>query len=604
MELAKIYVSESCAQVISKKPIPAGLVGGYIDVVYAEDLWADLSKTVVFRSNITRDVVTDGRRVPVPADVLAAGVRLWVGFFGVAGDKALPTFWASLGTVGEAADPSGDETTDPALPVWAQILDKTAELDQKVEREYQPKGDYLESSQLQPAIDTALAQAKESGAFDGPPGKDGIDGQDGAPGKSAYEYAKDGGYTGTEEEFAAKLAAENPGGADWNAAEGEPGHVKHRTHWVDFEPVALAENITMRSGSQYSNVYYNAVKDSDVVTVIYDGVTYVCPVTLVKDITEFGDESYFYIGNFRNAAPDYPFSFWGYIANQFSLFTAGSGDHVLSVYVRQEKTVHKLDKKFIPADIGTSDWNAAEGQPGHVLNRTHWVDMEVVFPETELTYIPDFGNLILSAMGVTGGFVLNGFCPIRGRDHEIVWNGETYYANPGVLYQNGIAIVGFGNFAAFTGEGNTGEPFVIANFGSGATIAIPLDGDTSPTVEIKREVTHEIPEKFRGVFFVDVRVGGNENGVYLHPSTYVTYGQIRLALAEGKTIVGRVIHENGSGSEVDVMYTYYLLGFMEYKNNPHYLSFTPITGGAYMDLSVPADSCTDATVYEVVMVTQ
>lgn len=32
----------------------------------------------------------------------------------------------------------------------------------------------------------------------------------GPPGKSAYEYAKDGGYTGTEEEFKAKLALENP----------------------------------------------------------------------------------------------------------------------------------------------------------------------------------------------------------------------------------------------------------------------------------------------------------------------------------------------------------------------------------------------------------
>ena len=42
-------------------------------------------------------------------------------------------------------------------------------------------------------IDEALAAAKESGEFDG---------------KSAYSYAQDGGYTGTEEEFAAKLAAE------------------------------------------------------------------------------------------------------------------------------------------------------------------------------------------------------------------------------------------------------------------------------------------------------------------------------------------------------------------------------------------------------------
>ena len=47
------------------------------------------------------------------------------------------------------------------------------------------------------AIDDALTQAKESGEFDG------------ADGKSAYSYAQDGGYTGTEAEFAAKLAAES-----------------------------------------------------------------------------------------------------------------------------------------------------------------------------------------------------------------------------------------------------------------------------------------------------------------------------------------------------------------------------------------------------------
>lgn len=41
-------------------------------------------------------------------------------------------------------------------------------------------------------------------------GKDGADGQPGTDGKSAYQYAQDGGYTGTEAEFAAKLAAEMP----------------------------------------------------------------------------------------------------------------------------------------------------------------------------------------------------------------------------------------------------------------------------------------------------------------------------------------------------------------------------------------------------------
>lgn len=56
--------------------------------------------------------------------------------------------------------------------------------------------DKLDTSALTGAINTALAQAKANGEFDG------------TDGKSAYEYAKDGGYTGSESEFAEKLAAE------------------------------------------------------------------------------------------------------------------------------------------------------------------------------------------------------------------------------------------------------------------------------------------------------------------------------------------------------------------------------------------------------------
>ena len=44
----------------------------------------------------------------------------------------------------------------------------------------------------------------------GPAGADGAQGPAGADGKSAYQYAQDGGYTGTEAEFAAKMAEEIP----------------------------------------------------------------------------------------------------------------------------------------------------------------------------------------------------------------------------------------------------------------------------------------------------------------------------------------------------------------------------------------------------------
>ena len=53
-----------------------------------------------------------------------------------------------------------------------------------------------ETDDIPVAVDNALAQAKASGEFDG------------ADGKSAYSYAQDGGYIGTEAEFAKKLASE------------------------------------------------------------------------------------------------------------------------------------------------------------------------------------------------------------------------------------------------------------------------------------------------------------------------------------------------------------------------------------------------------------
>ena len=104
----------------------------------------------------------------------------------------------------------------------------------------------LTDKDLQNAVDGALIQAKESGKFDGAPGADGgyytpavkqttentmqvsftpsktdmpaVDGTEitlpagpqGADGKSAYQYAQEGGYTGTEDEFAAKLAEKIP----------------------------------------------------------------------------------------------------------------------------------------------------------------------------------------------------------------------------------------------------------------------------------------------------------------------------------------------------------------------------------------------------------
>lgn len=85
-----------------------------------------------------------------------------------------------------------------------------------------------EADDIPVAVNEALAQAKASGEFDGADGLTPTIGENGnwylgdtdtgkpsrgdkgADGKSAYQYAQDGGYAGTEEEFAEKLAAAIP----------------------------------------------------------------------------------------------------------------------------------------------------------------------------------------------------------------------------------------------------------------------------------------------------------------------------------------------------------------------------------------------------------
>lgn len=123
IEIANVKVSGTYARSRGQN-IPLGLIGGYITISYEDPIWKGLVKTVVFRGSQTIDVITEETRVNIPVEVLQKkGRRVYVGFFGtdVEGNEAIPTFWAEIGTVVEATDPSGDESADPALPVWAQL---------------------------------------------------------------------------------------------------------------------------------------------------------------------------------------------------------------------------------------------------------------------------------------------------------------------------------------------------------------------------------------------------------------------------------------------------------------------------------------------------
>ncbi len=136
MEIAKIRVYGTFAKVLKRTDVPAGLVGGSIRVEFSDPLWDDLDKLVVFKGAVTKDVITDGGVVNIPREVLdTPNKRFQVGFYGTdaSSEVVIPTFWADLGIIRPATDPSEDTSTDPGLPVWAQIMERVEDLEEKVE---------------------------------------------------------------------------------------------------------------------------------------------------------------------------------------------------------------------------------------------------------------------------------------------------------------------------------------------------------------------------------------------------------------------------------------------------------------------------------------
>ena len=132
----------------------------------------------------------------------------------------------ATGTVGVGLETT-EEIEEQNIDVIEQILRSIVELENKVDGGgsgggsgkdggyYAPSVDdegnltWTASKTDMPAVDGAnIKGPKGDTGAKGETGSKGDKGDKGADGKSAYQYAVEGGYTGTEAEFAAKLAAE------------------------------------------------------------------------------------------------------------------------------------------------------------------------------------------------------------------------------------------------------------------------------------------------------------------------------------------------------------------------------------------------------------
>ena len=236
--------------------LTSGMVGKRVKLEFTSD-WDGLAKTVVFSAgNVTRDGVCTGETVAVPAEVLQSPMEiLYIGVYGVASDGtvAIPTVRVKCGQIQPGVDPSGDPGVQLEPELWAQI---EAQIGDMTQLNTQAKESLVEAineaasggtaggengATFTPYVSAAgvLSWSNDKGLSNpasvnimgpqgakgdtgaqgpqgakgdtgaqGPQGEKGDTGPQGEQGKTAYAYAQEGGYTGTETAFSQKLAAE------------------------------------------------------------------------------------------------------------------------------------------------------------------------------------------------------------------------------------------------------------------------------------------------------------------------------------------------------------------------------------------------------------
>ena len=121
--MIKVIYNKVCGRCVQSEPLTSGMVGQPIHFEYSHD-FDGLALTAVFTNGKTTvDVLNPGAQCVIPHEVLdTVGEVVKVGIYAVRGNElVIPTIYAHIGVVLKGADPSGDVSIDPTLPVWAQM---------------------------------------------------------------------------------------------------------------------------------------------------------------------------------------------------------------------------------------------------------------------------------------------------------------------------------------------------------------------------------------------------------------------------------------------------------------------------------------------------
>ena len=204
----------------SGERITTGMIGKTVSFDFSAE-WDGLVKTAVFEgSGVKKDVTLSGDSAVIPHECLTVpGGMLRVGVFGTDGTTQTPTVYTDIGQIEQGADPSGDTSADPTLPIWAQLQAMMGSLDNLTttakENLVAAINEAAKSGGGGAAADVRMQVAGGYIQYSSDGGKSWVNlialsELIGAPGKTAYDYAVEAGYTGTEDEFSARMAEDIP----------------------------------------------------------------------------------------------------------------------------------------------------------------------------------------------------------------------------------------------------------------------------------------------------------------------------------------------------------------------------------------------------------
>ena len=141
-------------------------------------------------------------------------------------------------------------------------------------------------------------------------------------------------------------------------------------------------------------------------------------------------------------------------------------------------------------EAAPSDWKAAQGEPGHIANRTHWVERGTVeiMPKTVLDMTA--GETVLpNKLGLEAG-----------KAYTVMWNGTSYTCTAVAAEEDGITLVAMGNLTGIPNK----EPFFMfevpdelaEEIGFAVGISCWSSGRIPVAIYTDGDIVHKLDNKF------------------------------------------------------------------------------------------------------------